>query len=101
MELVNFILLQLLFHPLFVVDLFLSSLLFFFLAFFLFSGSLVSLFLESFLSLLIVSLPFIFDFLLLAELLLHFCHPINIFHEELLFLVRNKSPVIIIFEFIL
>jgi len=100
-KLVYFILLQLLFHPLFVVKLFLFSIYFFLFAFFIFAGTLFSLFLKSFLSLFILSFTFILYLLLLAELLLHLCHPINIFYEELLFLVRNKSPIVLIFVFIL
>ena len=68
MQLINFILLQLLFHPLLLLNLLLLPLLLSLLAFFLFPSSLFSLFLNPLLSLFVFSVTSLFHFLFLAKL---------------------------------
>jgi len=100
-KLINFILLQLLFHPLLVLELFLSSFLFSFFAIFLFARPLLSLLLDPLLSLFVLLFPPLFDLLFLAQFLLHLSHPVDVLDEELLLLIINERAVVFVFQLVL
>lgn len=101
MKLINFILLQLLFHPLLIFELFLSSFLFSFFAFFLFARPLLSLLLEPLLSLFVLLFPPVLNLLFLFQFRLHLSHPVDVLDEELLLLISNERAVVLVLQLVL
>ena len=101
MKLINFILLQLLFHPLLIFELFLSSFLFSFFAFFLFARPLLSLLLEPLLSLFVLLFPPVLNLLFLFQFRLHLGHPVDVLDEELLLLISNERAIVLVLQLVL